>query len=581
MSARLRQEAQASPATSRRVKDISIQHEENVMLEQHRSMPQQEHLEPYERTLMDPLPPPPPAPPQRGWLRAYVSVVVVALLVALIALTMRTFAPSRPGAIGPHQWSDVARLSAATSGGATGGATIYVAPSNPAVIYEILTPVKTATGTAVIGSATSSAGDSAAGSTTTSSSGSAGGVAYSLRRSDDSGAHWVSLPNPTLHGASWAQRLFTSPLDAHVVFLTLSGDPSTPGCPTPVTTVAPTDKLVGSVYTCTFQYVSRDGGQHWVQPTFPLPAQHFTGGLGATEPVQAQGQRLYATIEGDLTGAVTGAPVSGARLVVSDDGGTSWRLVDSSLQTQGVSVDSYRAPQGSTSLFATTLPKASASAAPPSLWRSDDAGAQWSRVGAMPQAQSQLLAAAMGSQGAVLYAAVLEGSAPPQSILVTADGGVSWQSAPRAGIPMGLQPTVFPAVGTLTDGSLVVGFSPLTPVAEATAVEQSANPPTPPSAPVSVSGSGSGAGGETSTGSQKGAGTPIPPSGPQKVDGLAVTYLGWRPGASAWFEVASKSTAGVVIEAWIDAPASPPQTLWVVAASPDGKTVTLRKSYLS
>jgi hypothetical protein len=59
-----------------------------------------------------------------------------------------------------------------------------------------------------------------------------------------------------------------------------------------------------------------------------------------------------------------------------------------------------------------------------------------------------------------------------------------------------------------------------------------------------------------------------------------VTYLGWRPGASAWFEVAAKSSAGVITEAWIDAPASPPQTLWVVAASPDGKSVTLRKSTL-
>ena len=184
----------------------------------------------------------------------------------------------------------------------------------------------------------------------------------------------------------------------------------------------------------------------------------------------------------------------------------------------------------------------------------------------------QLLAAAMGPQGALLYAAVLEGSAPPQSILVSDNGGATWQGAPTAGVPTGLQPTVFPLVGTLADGSVVLGFSPLTPVAEASAVEHTANPPTPPSTPVNVSGSGSG--------SQKGAGGATTVSGPPKIDGLAVTYLGWRPGAGAWFEVAAKSSAGFVTEAWIDTPASPPQTLWVVAGSPDGTTVTLRKSTL-
>jgi hypothetical protein len=484
-----------------------------------------------------------PTSRRAGKLSAFAALVAAALIVALMALALHTLAPaSRVGThakgtptVAAHvthargHWSDVARYTL------NGSSSIFISPSNPNVVYEAVVPLTNAT-------------------------------TYTLRRSDDGGATWVSLPNPTIDDPAWFGQLFASPLDAQVVFLTLGSNQTNAQCPKPSgqpgAYARPDDGGAAQAYrglaplsggySCSFQYVSRDGGLHWSQPDFPLPGQHFTGGFRLTDAAQAQGNRLYATITGDLNGVA----YFGSRLVASDDGGMTWSAADSDIQAQGATVVSYRAIPGGTTLFATTMPQGTETnnMSPPLLWRSDDGGAHWSRVGALPHAQTQLIGAGTGPQGMLLYAAILDGSARMPGILASADGGATWRAAPSAGFPatpttttVGSSPAPTPipilvpaagvaAVGMLADGSLVVEYSPPWNLQ---------NQP----------------GGEI-------------------LMNYDVAYFGWRPGDSSWFQVTPQPGKGVINEAWIDAPADQPQAIWIVFVTADNTTFTVRKCVL-
>jgi hypothetical protein len=564
MSTLLRREAQTSVATSPQDEEMSMSNQldrETNPLD----------IEIVSRHVQR------PAPRRPGKLSAFAVLAAVMLLVALMGVTLRALSLERqvgPAAAG--QWSDVAQFTMSNNAFPT----IFVAPSNPNVIYE-----------AVSSTATN----------------------YTLRRSDDHGTTWVSLRQPTTDGRVWVGDLFTSPLDPLVVFLSLIGDPSVPGCPA----LSPTPAQEGSSqgtptpggYSCSLQFMSRDGGMHWSRPIFPLPEQHFTGGLGPTTAMLAQGTQLYATIIGDGSGAMPYV----SRLVASDDGGTTWSLVDGGLQAEDASIVSYCVIPTSTTLYATTLPQGTTTltatpatkGTPPStvtppptlLWRSDDAGLHWSRVGTLAQTQMQLIGAGMSSHEVLLYAAVLEGSSPMQGIRVSTDGGVTWQAAPSAGIPAGLLPVLFPPAGTLADGSLVLGFVAGPTAVAATAVTEK-NPPTnqPPAqvtvtvvppveseTAVATARSTGSAGSATPPGDQQSSATQASgqPGGESNVDDNDVTYLSWRPGDSNWVQVAPKTGTNKIIEAWIAVAASKPQTFWIVCIMPDNTTITLRKYVLA
>jgi hypothetical protein len=549
MTTLLRQEAQAALATSPQEKEMSMSNHLDQEINQL-------DLEILSRHVRQPVPRRP------GKLSTTAVVAAVVLLVALLGLTLRALSLERQ--VGPAaggQWSEVARITISNYVFPT----IFVAPRNPNVIYEAVPSTSTTAAT------------------------------YTLRRSDDHGTTWVSLPNPMTDGRVWVGDLFTSPLDPKVVFLTLIGDPSVPGCPSAAPAKASVENTTpGSYgYSCSLQFMSRDGGLHWSRPAFLLPQQHFTGGLGSTTALQVQGTRLYATITGNGTGATPYV----SRLVASDDGGTTWSLVDSGLQAQDASVVSYCVIPTSTTLYATTLRQGTTTVTvttPPTLlWRSDDAGMHWSQVGTLAQPQMQLIGAGMSSHGVLLYVAVLEGSSPLQGIRVSTDGGVSWQTAPSAGIPAGLLPEVFPPAGTLADGSLVVGFAAGPTVVAATAVTEK-NPPTnqPPARvtvtvvpPVESATAVATAGSAGSATQPSGQQSPVTqPSGQQggesNVDDNDMTYLSWSPGESSWVQVAPKTGTNKITEAWIAGPAIQPQTFWIVCIMPDNTTVALRKYVL-
>ena len=82
----------------------------------------------------------------------------------------------------------------------------------------------------------------------------------------------------------------------------------------------------------------------------------------------------------------------GARLVASEDGGSTWNDVDGAIYTAGQVVTSYTAIHGTTSLYAISVPQDTPSGqeAPSVLWSSADAGANWKRVGPAPLALAEM-----------------------------------------------------------------------------------------------------------------------------------------------------------------------------------------------
>lgn len=86
------------------------------------------------------------------------------------------------------------------------------------------------------------------------------------------------------------------------------------------------------------------------------------------------------------------------------------------------------------------------------LWRSDDGGAHWSQVGDLPATSSQgllVVDAGGGNGGLLLYQA--------PSLRVSSDGGKTWTQAPTTGVPVTPDAPMSPPLGTLGDGSVVMG----------------------------------------------------------------------------------------------------------------------------
>ncbi len=395
-----------------------------------------------------------PSQPARAasrW-RASVAVAAVIALIAVFALVMHSFAgqghgtqrnPNNPAIHNtqPGKWVKQYTLSTKDA--------ITVAPGDPSVIYRVLTS----------------------------------GLAF--QRSDDGGKAWKTYTVPSQKIVNDPQASLTlqvSPLDAQMVFATIWSNTSNPNCPPALGDVsgrnsnlmAETAVLSGG-YTCTFQYVSTDGGATWATPQTPIQGAlgsfYFTGGYGLIPPFVAQGNRLYTALAPDINGAES----QGFRLVSSSDG-IHWSAADAPLAVQNLRVMEYAAtPDGST-LFATTRPISSVGGINREFWRSDDGGAHWTDLGEFPESPAQygmtylLGAATIGGKTVVYYGAseahFLTGTPPanapttgiaPDNVYASVDNGKTWQAAPTANIPSG-QRAALEAIGTLGDGSLVLDF---------------------------------------------------------------------------------------------------------------------------
>jgi hypothetical protein len=225
------------------------------------------------------------------------------------------------------------------------------------------------------------------------------------------------------------------------------------------------------------QYVSSDAGLHWSQLKLPL-----TGAIGApylnqqfftsvsTDGIHAQGQRLYTALGETNTGGVTKG--ISMRIVASDDGGTTWKLIDEGVSVSGQFIcDFSAAPTGST-LFAIAQTGGSFcysdAGITDSLWRSNDGGTTWTEVGKLPAIASNILVVSRGGAQPLLYIHMPEtaegGALQPSNTLpeleVSADGGKTWRAAPTRGLPTGIT-TSYGPLGALVDGSVLKAF--LTP----------------------------------------------------------------------------------------------------------------------
>jgi hypothetical protein len=296
--------------------------------------------------------------------------------------------------------------------------------------------------------------------------------AGSLRRTDDGGATWHDLPLPIPASHVGHAGMLVSPLDPHTVFLSLI---STNAADCPADRVQ-TNGENGSAF-CWLQYTSTDGGTHWAMPHLPT-ASILTPNLTNNNATSFQaghvGSHAYLYALLNCVGTA-----SCSWLGASTDSGKTWRLADAPLMAAGAeNVCAAAADQRGSALFAVTSSTACAYNAqkPLTLWRSDDAGAHWSRQGALatPNVRGTLITHAQGTDRALLYMALprtaematdKEGgqypifSAAPSDLKVSADGGKTWDSAPATGIPAGLKPYYdMGLIGTLSDGSVVVDF---------------------------------------------------------------------------------------------------------------------------
>jgi hypothetical protein len=392
-------------------------------------------------------------------IRGIAAVAAVVTLVALFAALISNFAPGHnssdtgskqathvpPTATTVHQdsgWTAIASLQ-------NQPAVPIFAPGNPAVVYE----------------ASLSA----------------------LRRSGDGGKSWHNLTLPSDSGTNPADiSILVSPLDAQKAILQVTAyqAPGVTTCPTAFspnggTAIASSGTVLlssnipssGSI-TCTVQYYSADGGQHWAHLRAPSGAVLGNKGANATipdapsTPIYAQGSRLY-------TYAGCGPLCTGPddyRVLMSTDGGATWNYVDDALASQSAHVCSFMPTATGSTIFALTsnpMCSVEGGAPNPALWSSTDGGVTWTKVTlpAGSQAPQSLLVVSHGSGLTLLY---LNLQAPPQphigvgpgtpaDLCVSTDGGQHWSAAPKSGVPEGYVSNLG-AVGALSDGTVVEPF---------------------------------------------------------------------------------------------------------------------------
>jgi hypothetical protein len=312
-----------------------------------------------------------------------------------------------------------------------------------------------------------------------------------LRRTTDQGAHWTELHVPGDTSNLESFQVFVSPLDAKMVFVTLTTTLPPTGqesvCPTLLASQAPaaaSTTLRGSGASplaeslpqsgkipCSLQYYSVDGGASWTQLILPLraalvdPDRIF---LGPTNILSAQGSRLYAAAG---CGPQCGGP--GDDIVTSVDGGAHWTQANHDIRAAGQYVCDYSAAPSGSDVFAITATESCGGESAPAiyLWRSADAGAHWTKVRQLPANGWRRMAVVPQPSGQPLLYIQLPQITPqnhmdaiadgPTHLMVSADGGKTWTAAPASGISGSTESPSGP-LGVLSDGTVIQYFGDTT-----------------------------------------------------------------------------------------------------------------------
>ncbi|HEY7126840.1 MAG TPA: hypothetical protein VH540_23075 [Ktedonobacterales bacterium] len=366
-----------------------------------------------------------------------------------------------------------------------------LAPSNPNIIYQVV---------------------SSDGQTT----------APIIKRSDDGGATWRSRQAPFVaSGQIFGAALAVSPFDAQVLVLQVAyyASVSMPTACPDTSAAARVEAARAGFALCYLHYLSRDGGSHWQGLALPVSDQEAV--ITVLEPIGtltasggpllvAQGTRLYAYMDNP----------GGQHLLLSADGGQTWRVDDQGVLAAGRSLCgalALPAPDGAVVFaIANTLPCGSGGTQ--ELWRSDDAGANWHRAGPLPgPAAVNVQSFVVSRQGSgampLIYLFQPIGLVAPSAVKVSTDGGATWVLAPDEGMQAGVY-TFFGPLAVLGDGSVLAGV-------------------------------------QTPTSTQ-----PY----------LAMSLYRWKPGEDAWHEV----TPGVVGAPVYVLVTGQPETIWMVTSDGQG-----------
>ena len=222
--------------------------------------------------------------------------------------------------------------------------------------------------------------------------------------------------------------------------------------------------------------------------------------------------------------------------MASTDDGSTWSAVDSAIYAAGQVVTSYTAIPGTTSLYAMSVPQQTPydqenNAA---LWSSEDAGAHWTRVGPAPFAQATLTGTTHTPGGSTLYAV---GTNLPPPAVCCLSSPVATAAAPGCQCP---------APAGRRARRPIPGRSLPWPTARYCCSSSSRPKVTFPELGMNAN----------------------------------VSFYAWRPGDTTWFPVTPRPGGGTVVQAWLTSPANGPQTLWIVVASQQGPTYTVRQCVL-
>lgn len=334
---------------------------------------------------------------RREWIAGAFAVVAAVVVVGLLALVFQGAltgrGPNRVTSQNPGEWQILDKLTLRRT--SIGQAAPIIAPTNTQVVYDVTNMVTGSAETSKV-------------------------VTYaSLRRTEDGGETWTALALPLPVVDITSIDIVVSPLRAQTVFMTL-WDRSSATCD-------PQTSVVGEG--CERGYVSTDGGDTWQAQALPV-----RGLLNTRKAIVAQDARLYASnlCEDDTC----------AHVLMSADGGLAWQVVDEQITASQQHIcDLMATASGQTVYVVGSQVACVQSSATKSLWRSDDAGAHWTRLGPLlPTSQPGNFEVAFG--GPLLTAPgtghrdllflnmpYLNADTSP-SFLYSVDRGATWRSTP-------------------------------------------------------------------------------------------------------------------------------------------------------